>query len=86
MAPWGFCTLAASQASRTSHAVERKGSVGHADINKLPFTGLLAMNHRCEYAHNCVVGTARHICNLDAHGWWPAFFTTTMALTPAMER
>src|SRR5690606_19762088 len=75
----GRLFLATGEAGRTGHAVEGEGGVGHADVDELPFAGVLAMDDGSENAHDCMMGTASHVGNLDAHGWRPALFTATVA-------
>src|SRR5690554_73724 len=76
---FGLLLLSTRQISGAGHAVKRKSGVCHADVYKLPLSGLLAMDHRRQYAHYRMMGAPCNVGNLDAHGWRASFFTAAVA-------
>src|SRR6056297_2806898 len=71
--------LATGEAGRPGHGVQRERGIGHADINKLPFSGLLPVNYRSQDAHHGMVRTTSYIRNLYTHGWRPAVGSAAVA-------
>lgn len=72
----------ARKTGSTGHGAQRKGRIGHADIHKLPFSGLLPLHDGGEDAHGSMVRTTSNV-----HTQWGghAVRATTVAVHPGQH-